>query len=193
MNEKFSAFIFRTRGIYMFIALAISAAIKYTTGGRTPLPFFLVGLGVMVIVQLLRMYAASFLWGRQAVRKIEADFLCVVGPYAYVRNPLYLGNLFIGIGLAITLNEWYTYALFILSYAFVYSIVIPYEERFLTKKFDKYYLDYTSRVKRLIPTFSPYKSESRVVPDFRAGILGEIHVPILLTILSFIIYLFFVR
>lgn len=152
----------------------------------------LVGLVIVVIVQTFRMYSASYLWGRQAVGKIEAEFLCTAGPYAYIRNPLYLGNFFIGIGLCIAINEWYAYAFFITSYAFVYSIVIPYEEKFLQEKFGATYAEYKTQTGRLLPRFKGYKSEEKVTPNYKAGILGEIHVPIILAIIFVSIYLLYV-
>lgn len=193
MNYRFSAFVFRTRGLYMFVALAISMVIKYYLSGTTVFPLFLVGLLTMVVVQAFRMYAASYLWGRQAVTEIEADFLCTAGPYAYVRNPLYLGNFLIGLGLCIAINEWYAYALFTLSYVAVYSVVIPYEEKFLQEKFGDIYVDYKAHTGRLIPRLRSYKGGREVIPNYKAGVLGEIHVPIFLAIISLSIYLFFVR
>jgi len=193
MNNKFSAFVFRTRGLYMFIALAVSMVIKFYLGGTASLPFFIVGVVIMAVVQAFRMYAASFLWGRQAVAKVEADFLCTAGPYAYFRNPLYLGNFLIGIGLCITINEWYAYAFFFVSYVFVYSIVIPYEERFLQERFGDIYVKYKADTGRFIPRLKGYKNGRKVIPNYKAGVLGEIHVPIFLAIMSLSIYLIFVR
>lgn len=177
----------------MFIAIAISMVIKFYLGGTTSLPFLVLGLCLITVVQAFRMYAASFLWGRQAVKEVEADFLCTSGPYAYVRNPLYLGNFFIGLGLSIEINEWYAYFMFIISYILVYSIVIPHEEKFLERKFGEAYIEYRTRTGRLIPKLKRYTSSNVVIPDYRAGILGEIHVPILLAIISFSIYVLFVR
>lgn len=176
----------------MLIALTASMAVKFYSGGTTPFQLFVVGLAIMAIAQVFRVYAASYLWGRQAVTKIEADFLCTAGPYKYVRNPFYLGNFLIGIGLCITINEWYAYAFFIASYIFVYSIVIPYEERFLQKEFGELYVEYKAHVRRLIPKFHGYKSGVKVIPNYKAGVLGEIHVPIILAIISLSIYLLFV-
>jgi len=193
MNDKFSAFAFRTRGLYMFIAIAISMVIKFNLNGATTMPLFLTSLFVMALVQAFRMYAASFLWGRQAVGRVEADFLCTSGPYRHVRNPLYFGNFFIGLGLCIAINEWYAYFLFIVSYAFVYSIVIPYEEKFLEEKFGDAYVDYKDHTGRLVPKLKGYESGEKVIPNYRAGVLGEIHVPILLAVISLGIYILFVR
>jgi len=192
MNDKFSAFIFRTRGIYMFIALAVSIVLKYHYGGVTPLPLFIAGLVIMAVIQAFRMYAASYLWGRQAVARVEAEFLCTSGPYSYTRNPLYLGNFIIGMGVCMAINEWYAYALFIASFAFVYSIVIPYEERFLQGKFGNAYLEYKARTGRLMPALKGYKAGTQVIPDYKAGVMGELHVPVILAILSAVIYKLFV-
>lgn len=193
MNQKVSAFVFRTRGLYMFVAIAVSMVIKPYTGGTTTPLFILAGLMVIAAVQCFRMYSASYLWGRQAVDKIEAEFLCTAGPYAYFRNPLYLGNFLIGIGLCIALNEWYAYALFIASYAFVYSIVIPYEEKYLQEKFGTAYTEYKTQTGRLLPRLKPYKDGGKVTPNYKAGILGEIHVPVILAIILISIYLLYVK
>jgi protein-S-isoprenylcysteine O-methyltransferase Ste14 len=193
MNQKVSAFVFRTRGLYMFMALAASMAIKSYMGGTTTFLFLLAGLWVTAMVQAFRMYSASYLWGRQAVAKIEAEFLCTAGPYGYIRNPLYLGNLLIGIGLCIAINEWYAYALFLVSYAFVYSIVVPYEEKFLQERFGTAYAEYKTQTGRLLPRLKRYKGGDEVTPNYKAGVLGEIHVPIILAIILIIIHLLYVR
>ena len=193
MNDKFSGCVFRTRGLYMFIALAISIEIKFHFRGTTTLPLLILGLFILTLVQAFRMYSASYLWGRQAVARVEADFLCTSGPYAYFRNPLYFGNFLIGIGLCIAINEWYAYALFIISYAIVYSIVIPYEERFLKEKFGDAYVEYKAHTGRLLPKLKSYKGNVSIIPNYKAGILGEIHVPIILAIFLVVIHLLFVK
>lgn len=93
----------------MFIALAAAAGIKIANGGATPASLFFAGAIVAVIAQVYRVWVASYLGGKQAVAEVQADFLCMSGPYAYVRNPLYIGNFFIGVGLAMAINEWYAY------------------------------------------------------------------------------------
>lgn len=193
MNNRFAEVVFRTRGLYMFIALVVSMVIKLQLGGTTTLSFLIIGMAIMVTVQAFRMYVASFLWGRQAVSKVEADFLCTSGPYAHVRNPLYLGNYLIGLSLCIAINEWYAYALFLVSYVFVYSIVIPYEERFLQERFGNAYKEYKSHTGLLLPRLKGYDGGEKVIPNYKAGVLGEIHVPIFLALISLSIYLLFVR
>ncbi|MBI3360086.1 MAG: isoprenylcysteine carboxylmethyltransferase family protein [Chloroflexi bacterium] len=193
MANRFQAFLFRTRGIYLFVSLIGSMALKGYLGGTTPRLFFVVGIFWVSLVQAFRVYAAAYLWGRQAVTTVGADFLCTNGPYAHLRNPFYLGNFLIGIGICLMINVWYAYVLFGASYAFVYSVVIPYEEQFLEEKFGKAYADYKAATPRLIPRLTAYRGGGNVIPDYRAGILGELHVPIFLIIVISIAYALFAR
>lgn len=193
MKKEILAFVYKTRGIYMLIAISISMAIKFHSGGITTLPFFITGVLLAAIAQVFRVYVASYLWGRQAVTEPEAEFLTTVGPYAYVRNPMYLGNFLIGLSLCLAINEWYAFALFILSYIFVYSLVIPYEEEYLQNKFGERYIEYKAHTGRLIPRLNIYKNGSKVIPDCKAGVLGEIHVPVFLAVFFILIYILFVN
>ncbi len=129
----------------------------------------------------------------EAVREVGADFLCVSGPYAYTRNPLYLGNLIIGLSASIAINEWYAYVLFTLSWVLVYFIVIPHEESFLLEKFGEVYSEYVKHTGRLKPRLKPFKGKREITPDYRAGILGETHAVVVLAILFAVIYLLFLR
>lgn len=193
MNNKFASFVFSIRGIYMFIALAVAMIVKSYQGGVTPLQIFITSVIILVLAQFYRTYAASHLWGKQAVTKIQANFLCTSGPYAHVRNPFYVGNFLIGMGLSLAIFEWYAFVLFIISYIFIYSVVIPYEEEYLKRKFGNVYLRYKAHVPRLIPRFTGFNGGTRIIPHYLAGILGEIHVPIFLTIFLLVIYRLFVR
>lgn len=179
--------------MYLLLALTASIILKFHSRARTSWPLLLAGMILALGAQAFRMYAASYLWGKQAVTEVRADFLCTSGPYAYMRNPLYLGNLIIGLSASIAINEWYAYVLFSLSWAFVYSIVIPYEERFLLAKWGDAYKEYIAHAGRLKPSLKVYKGKKEITPDYRAGILGEIHAPVVLIILFAVIYLLFLR
>jgi protein-S-isoprenylcysteine O-methyltransferase Ste14 len=82
------------------------------------------------------------------------DALTTTGPYAYTRNPLYLGSIVIGAGFAIAaLNCWIVLAIAVLFFA-IYLPVIASEEEFLRNKFPDFD-SYASRVPRLIPRPAP--------------------------------------
>jgi len=72
------------------------------------------------------------------------------GPYAYVRNPLYLGSIVIGIGFAIAARDVWVVVVLVIFFAAVYVPVIRGEESFLRNKFPEYSY-YTRRVPSLVP------------------------------------------
>jgi protein-S-isoprenylcysteine O-methyltransferase Ste14 len=76
--------------------------------------------------------------------------LATSGPYAYVRNPLYVGSIIIGIGFAMAARDlWIAIAILVLFFA-VYLPVIRSEEAFLRTQFEEY-ADYARRVPGLLP------------------------------------------
>jgi Phospholipid methyltransferase len=82
--------------------------------------------------------------------------LTVTGPYAYTRNPLYLGSMLIAAGFALALFSWLLAAVLALGFAVIYIPVIASEERFLRNAFPTF-AEYCRRVPRLIPRLTPAK------------------------------------
>jgi protein-S-isoprenylcysteine O-methyltransferase Ste14 len=80
--------------------------------------------------------------------------LAVTGPYAYTRNPLYLGSMLIAAGFAVALLSWPVALALALGFAVIYVPVIASEERFLRANFPGFD-DYCRRVPRLIPRLTP--------------------------------------
>jgi hypothetical protein len=76
--------------------------------------------------------------------------LATTGPYAYSRNPLYLGSIVIAIGFAIAARDPWVAAGMAALFIFIYVPVIRAEEAFLREHFDEYD-SYASRVPRLLP------------------------------------------
>src|SRR6202521_981103 len=76
--------------------------------------------------------------------------LTTSGPYAYTRNPLYLGSLVLAAGFAIAARNWGMFAI-------IYIPVIAGEERYLRQTFSEYG-DYARHVPRMFPRLTPYRS-----------------------------------
>src|SRR5580693_5435578 len=83
--------------------------------------------------------------------------LTTSGPYAYTRNPLYLGSLMLAAGFAIAARSWWIVALMLLMFAVIYIPVIAGEERYLRQTFPDYD-DYARHVPRILPRLTPYGS-----------------------------------
>jgi protein-S-isoprenylcysteine O-methyltransferase Ste14 len=101
-----------------------------------------VGLPVAALGLALRAWAAGHLEKNLA--------LAGSGPYACVRNPLYLGTLTAAAGLAIASRRWELAALFAAVFGLVYLPVVELEEQHLRELFPEFE-DYARRVPRLIP------------------------------------------
>jgi len=84
--------------------------------------------------------------------------LTTSGPYAYTRNPLYLGSLMLAAGFAIAARSWWIVALMLAMFAVIYIPVIAGEERYLRQTFPDYD-DYARHVPRMMPRLTPYGSQ----------------------------------
>ncbi|HKE01269.1 MAG TPA: isoprenylcysteine carboxylmethyltransferase family protein [Planctomycetota bacterium] len=96
--------------------------------------------------------------------------LATTGPYAYVRNPLYIGTIFIlaGAGIASELL-WFVPA--IVGWAFfVYGLVGKYEETRLAARYGEPFLLYRERVPAWIPSFRHVKAEAARATGALAGL-----------------------
>lgn len=103
--------------------------------------------GVLIVPGILVRALAS-----GHVRKNQA--LATSGPYAYTRNPLYLGSLLIGIGFAIAARSWEVGGLLAAMLFAIYVPVIRGEEKFLREKFPEFE-EYARRVPRMLPRLVP--------------------------------------
>ena len=87
------------------------------------------------------------------------------GPYAWTRNPLYLGTLLVALGLALAAQSWIVFAVTVAVFGLVYLPVIEQEEQHLLKIFPRY-REYAERV----PLLWPKIPESSGTGDFDINI-----------------------
>jgi len=104
-----------------------------------------VGLPIAVAGAVLRALAAG------VIRKDSV--LTTSGPYAWTRNPLYLGSFLLGVGFAVMSGSWIAAVLIVLPSFWIYPHVIQKEEAHLSKLFPDAFADYCTRVPRFFPRF----------------------------------------
>jgi protein-S-isoprenylcysteine O-methyltransferase Ste14 len=90
----------------------------------------------------LRGYAAGYV-------KKNAE-LTRTGPYAYTRNPLYLGSMLLAAGFAVAAGRWWLGVLLVAMFLAIYVPTILSEESFLRGEFAGFE-EYAKRVPRLLP------------------------------------------
>ena len=100
------------------------------------------GAAVVTVGVFLRAMASGH------VKKNEQ--LATTGPYAYCRNPLYLGSIIIAIGFAVASRDVWVGIAIIGLFALIYVPVIRSEEAFLRERFPEFE-SYARRVPRLLP------------------------------------------
>jgi len=116
-------------------------------------------LGALLIVPglLIRAFASGH------VRKNEA--LATSGPYAYTRNPLYLGSLLMGIGFAVAARSWWVGGVLVVMFFAIYLPVIRDEEAYLRQKFPEFE-EYARRVPRMFPRITPHADANETAGGF---------------------------
>lgn len=163
--------------------------------GKPSVISFLAGSLLIFAGELLRVWGVGYAGKTTRSDHVEAPVLVTAGPYSYVRNPLYAGNFFIGLGFSIMAAGGVIYPpglfiilFFIFSSFIVYGTIIPLEEAFLTEKFGEDFVNYKNYVPRLIPWKKPYgiKNGSFSWQPVRTG---EIHTFIYLG-LAYLVFIF---
>jgi protein-S-isoprenylcysteine O-methyltransferase Ste14 len=115
-------------------------------------PSLVWGLPISVAGLALRAWAAGHLAKNRR--------LATSGPYAYTRNPLYLGTLLVAAGLAVAGRSAGLVLLFAAVFLLVYLPVILLEEQHLRQLFPEY-ADYSRHVPSLLPWRTGWPASSR--------------------------------
>jgi protein-S-isoprenylcysteine O-methyltransferase Ste14 len=130
-------------------------------------------LAIALAALALRVWGASYLsaptvWDQMA----HAEVLVQSGPFAFVRHPLYLGNLVLGLGLgaAAPLAGW---AFIFVANAFFVIALAAYEERGLQRRHGDAYDAYRRAVPRLRPRLPPWRAAQTVRPSLAQGLRAE--------------------
>jgi protein-S-isoprenylcysteine O-methyltransferase Ste14 len=87
--------------------------------------------------------------GRQG--KVYADDLVITGIYHHTRNPMYVGNVLIGAGLATASNSWGAVVVTVPLVVIAYSAIVAAEEKFLSSRFGVAFDEYREDVARWLP------------------------------------------
>jgi len=158
----------------------------------TPLPFIvlmlifqkasiesiIIGFVVIIIGEYFRLWGVSYAGSEtRTTGNVGGTFLVVSGAYAFVRNPLYIGNMLMYIGVGIMSMALFPYLLIIaiIFFFFQYTVIINEEETFLHTKYGKSYENYCDAVPKLIPNRKRYLNPGLDQPplNIKAGLRSE--------------------
>ena len=158
----------------------------------TPIPFILVmilfaqptvetltvGFVAALIGEGIRFWGVSICGSEtRTTGAVGATNLITDGPFGYVRNPLYVGNIMIYTGCGIMSNALFPWLQIAALVFFIlqYYLIVTREEKFLTEAFSEEYSRYVQNVPRFFPRLVPYRGVHSFHrdPDFTRGIRSE--------------------
>ncbi len=113
----------------------------------------LAGSLILVAGALTRLWAAGHL--------IKSYHLTTCGPYAYTRNPLYVGNFFVGLGVMAMSGNVFLTLYYVVNFYYLYAGTIREEEKDLRQKFGKAFDDYAVSVPPFVPTPFAYRRREK--------------------------------
>jgi protein-S-isoprenylcysteine O-methyltransferase Ste14 len=161
-STELDAFVFARRGELLAVPAVVLAAF-----GKPSAFSIAVGLPLAFAGEAVRAWAVGYSGVTTRGNAVTAPALVTAGPYAYVRNPLYVGNFVTALGFAIAFTGANSAAVraALVSGALgtmlgVYGVVVPHEERYLRETFGAEFDEYVAAVPRVVPRTGPGGNET---------------------------------
>ena len=156
LTQKFGNFFFKIRS---FTPIPFILALLYFAN-----PTWIsvsISLLFIIIGEFLRIWSVGYAGGTTRATALgAARDLVTTGPYSYVRNPLYLGNLLLSLGVTIFTNVHWLIPILIIGYFIQYLPIITVEETYLLESCGTVYQTYQEQVPRFLPNFHSYPNPS---------------------------------
>jgi protein-S-isoprenylcysteine O-methyltransferase Ste14 len=153
------------------------------------------GLGIVLIGEFIRLWGVAIAGSEtRTTGPVGGTFLITKGPFAYVRNPLYVGNILIYCGVGVmALMPWVAGVAFVF-FTVQYTLIVSLEEEYLMKTFGDDYRRYVKAVPRFLPTFKKFPGSTNIQPDLDwiRGIISEKSTLLAITLVTLLLsaYLF---
>lgn len=151
--------VFAHRGTLLAIPAIVLAVL-----GKPNVASMVGGSAIAFAGEFLRCWAVGYSGVTTRSDKVTAPQLTTAGPYAYVRNPLYVGNFItaLGFALAFTGGNGVVFRLTLIVLALgtmiaVYAAIVPREEAYLRSAFGKAFDAYTASVPAVFPRATPWE------------------------------------
>jgi protein-S-isoprenylcysteine O-methyltransferase Ste14 len=156
-ERSWRTFFFKYRGTLLALPAVLLGAF-----GKPSRASVTLGVPLALAGEAVRCWAVGYSGVTTRSDRVTAPALTTAGPYAYVRNPLYVGNVVTALGFTIAFTgDLSTARRAVLSAAGlglmlgVYAAIVPLEEAYLRRTFGVYFEDYVARVPRLVPRLTP--------------------------------------
>ena len=181
-TENMLKWVFKLRGVVMAPPIIFAVLCTWSETENPPLNFSVGGV-FFIAGWFLRIWSQMHLHYRLKVHKVLTE----TGPYVYVRNPIYIGNTLMLVGVVITSGLLWFAPVMLVYCMVVYSIVVRFEESHLLAKFGDPYAEFLKKVPRWLP--KPLSTGAFATVNVRQFLFPSIlaELPSLLLLLPFIL------
>ena len=171
-STKLGEWLFRHRTA---LPLPIAGVIVGLRAGEAAPSAILITAGVAVTAagELIRLWGVRHIGAISRTRSQRLGPLVATGPFALIRNPLYVGNILIWVGFALSARLVWLAPLIVLLLGAEYHAIVRWEESLLVSRLGDAYRDYAARVPRWLPTFNRRDRRARKDPDHSATSAGS--------------------
>ena len=121
--------------------------------GTPASPWWSIGLAVVAAGEAIRLWAVHHIGAISRTRSDRLGPLVASGPFRYVRNPLYIGNILLWAGFAVSARLLWLAPIVVVLLILEYHAIVRWEERLLTERIGQPYADYVAGVPRWLPSF----------------------------------------
>jgi protein-S-isoprenylcysteine O-methyltransferase Ste14 len=145
------------------IPLPAAIAILTLRLGEAPPSVVRLGVGVAItfVGELIRLWGVHHIGAISRTRSDRLGPLIASGPFALLRNPLYVGNITLWVGFAVTARLIWLAPVILVLLALEYHAIVRWEEALLESRLGQAYRDYADRVPRWIPRSSRGAGQAR--------------------------------
>jgi protein-S-isoprenylcysteine O-methyltransferase Ste14 len=164
LPAAFGGWLFRHRtSIPLPVALAI---LFLRVGESAPSPLlFTSGIVITLSGEALRLWGVHHIGVISRTRSDRLGPLVASGPFAILRNPLYVGNIALWAGFALTARLVWLAPAILVVLGLEYHAIVLWEEQLLESRLGDAYRDYAARVPRWLPTFTRGERRARGEED----------------------------
>jgi len=175
MLERAGRLLFRWRSFTPVLLAMVAVPSLWQSRGPASSAWLVSGLALCIAAQALRAWVLGQVPDGTSGQneKLIATELNTSGPYALTRNPLYLGNFGITLGLCLIAHDVRLLCIVVALFAVQYRAIIAAEEHFLHERFGAAYDAWCARVPRFWPRLRPAAARSTRSWDFRRALRKE--------------------
>jgi protein-S-isoprenylcysteine O-methyltransferase Ste14 len=142
------------------LPLPIAFALLLVPSSETPRSLVWLGVGAVLLGEALRLWAVRHIGAISRTRSDRLGPLVDSGPFAIVRNPLYLGNIALWAGFSLVARVPWLAPLVIAVLAIEYHLIVKWEEELLQSRIGDAYRSYMNRVPRWLPKGGSHQATS---------------------------------